>query len=316
MTRPRLALLVAAAAALSGLTLLGSPAQAAPVQAAPVQAPQPAARYVALGSSYAAGGGLGTPDPAGFPGCGRTTMAYPYLVAGALDLDLVNAACGGATIDNITGTPQRLQGWDGSISSVPRQIESVGSDTGLVTITIGGNDVNYVGNLMAEACLGDLVADPASPIGNGLKEYGLCTPRADALVLDQLAQVEDRLIAMVRAVQAKAPRARIVLVDYVTVLPPNGKACAAMPIPQDRQKFLLEVARTLSLATKHAAQQAGVEYVAASKAGAGHDACSADPWVIGYDFSRGFVIMHPNEAGHAAVADAILRQLTGPGRHS
>ena len=151
MTRPRLALLVAAAAALSGLTLLGSPAQAAPVQA-----PQPAARYVALGSSYAAGGGLGTPDPAGFPGCGRTTMAYPYLVAGALDLDLVNAACGGATIDNITGTPQRLQGWDGSISSVPRQIESVGSDTGLVTITIGGNDVNYVGNLEMDMNDGEL----------------------------------------------------------------------------------------------------------------------------------------------------------------
>lgn len=298
----------AVAAALT-VALTSSPAQAASEPALPS-----GAEYVALGSSYAAGGGLGTPDPADVgQRCGRTTMAYPYAVAEALNLQLTNATCGGAAIANIATTPQVIWSWDGSNQVGPLQIDAVTPDTALVTITIGGNDVNYAGNLMAEACLGDLALNPTSTVSNQLKQYGLCAPVPDATVEARLSSVESKLVSMVRTVMEKAPRSRIVLVDYLTVLPENGQPCADVPIPQHRQKFLLEVARKLSLATKHAAQQTGVDFVAASQLSRGHDACSTDPWVTGYDFSRGFVIMHPNEAGHAAVAQAIVRELTRSG---
>ncbi|WP_314505445.1 SGNH/GDSL hydrolase family protein [uncultured Microbacterium sp.] len=291
-----------AVAAMTTTTMIAGPAFAAPALA-------PGDTYVALGSSYAAGGGLGPADPAGLQGCGRTTIAYPYLVAEALDLQLTNAACGGASIDNVAGTPQQIWGWDGTNRLGPLQLDAVHADTDVVTITIGGNDVNYVGNLTAEACLGDLAANPASVISNQLKSYGLCSPRPDSLVRQQLDTLQDSLVRMVQDVRGRAPQARIVLVDYISVLPENGKPCAALPIPQDRQKFLLEVARKVSLATKLAAHETGVELVAASKLSRGHDACSTEPWVIGYDFSQGFVMMHPNATGHAAVADAVVRQL-------
>lgn len=113
--------------------------------------------------------------------------------------------------------------------------------------------------------------------------------------------------------QSKAPGARILLVDYPTVLPQNGEPCLLAPIPQDRQKFLLKVAGELSLATKHAAEEDRVEYVAASKESRHHDACSSDPWTTGYDFSTRSAPMHPTKAGQQAVADAVVKQLTNGG---
>lgn len=308
--RPLRLLTMTAAATAAGAVLIASSAHAA---AAPPL--EPGDTYVALGSSYAAGAGLGAADPTDVGGrCGRSTIAYPFLVADALDLQLSSAACGGATIPNIASTPQLIRNPDGSTYLAPLQLDAVRADTDLVTITIGGNDVNYVGNLISEACMGDLATNPGSVLSNQLKLYGLCTPRPDSLVRDQLAGLQDSLTSMVRAVQERAPQARVVLVDYLTVLPENGKPCAVMPVPQDRQKFLLEVARELSLATKHAAQQIGAEFVAVSKASRGHDVCSADPWMTGYEPSGG--LMHPSAAGHAAVAEAVVRQLTSPGSSS
>ena len=74
------------------------------------------------------------------------------------------------------------------------------------------------------------------------------------------------------------------------------------------------MARELSLATKHAAQQTGAEFVAASKISRNHDACSSEPWVTGYEATLGFehvfTSMHPNVAGHAAVAQAVVDHVT------
>jgi lysophospholipase L1-like esterase len=189
----------------------------------------------------------------------------------------------------------------------------VGPDTDVVTITIGGNDVNFVGSLYAESCLADLAANPSSPTATALKRYGLCTPLPDETTLAALSTMESKLTHMVETVKAKAPKARIVMVDYPAVLPENGKPCSALPIPQERQKFLLQVAAELSNATMHAAQETGADFVAASRISRQHDACASTPWMTGYDFSPGVAAMHPNEAGHAAVAAAVIRQLTTPG---
>lgn len=295
-----------------GACALATALTAVPTQAAPDVGPRPGTKYVALGSSYAAGAGVGPADPNDTGGlCGRTMAAYPALVARSLGLQLTNATCGGATTENVTSVPQKVT--YPVAGTLEPQINAVQTDTELVTITIGGNDVNFVGNLYAEACLGDLAANPASPLANALKEYGLCTPLSDENVKAALAASEDKLTRTVEAVQAKSPKARIILVDYPAVLPENGKPCQALPISQDRQKFLLDVARELSSATKHAAQRTGTEFVAASKVSRHHDACSADPWMTGYDFSPGVAAMHPNRAGHANIATAVMHQLTSPG---
>jgi lysophospholipase L1-like esterase len=307
LTRPIRILAAAAGTVMAGATLIAGPATAAPLPA-----PEPGAPYVALGSSYAAGAGVGPADPTDVGAlCGRTLTAYPNLVAKALNLNITNATCGGATTENITTSPQQIR-----THSISPQIDAVTAETRLVTITIGGNDVNYVGNLIADSCLADLAANPASPTANMVKQYGACTPQPDETVRNTLAQMESKLTTMTKQVQAKAPQARIVIVDYPSVLPQNGEPCSLIPIPRDRQKFLLEVARKLSLSTKHAAQATGADYIAASQNSRHHDACSTDPWMTGYLFAPGSAPMHPNEAGQAAVADAIIKQLTTPGSAS
>ncbi|MGF4041762.1 SGNH/GDSL hydrolase family protein [Paenarthrobacter nitroguajacolicus] len=291
-------LAAAAGAAMVGATLIAGPSNAA----SPIQ---PGASYVALGSSYAAGAGVGPADPTDTGAlCGRTLIAYPNLVAKALDLKITNVTCGGATTDNITTSPQNIRN-----HSINPQMEAVTREARLVTVTIGGNDVNYVGNLIAESCLADLATNPSSPTANMVKQYGACTPQSEQTVRNVLAQMEGKLSTMIKQIQAKAPLARIVLVDYPTVLPQNGQPCSLIPISGDRQKFLLEVARELSLSTKHAAQATGSDYIAASKDSRHHDACSKDPWMTGYMFAPRSAPMHPKETGHAAMAEAIIRQL-------
>jgi hypothetical protein len=46
-----------------------------------------------------------------------------------------------------------VEGW--AVYFLPAQINTVDSDTKLVTLTVGGNDVLYVGSLTAWACAND-----------------------------------------------------------------------------------------------------------------------------------------------------------------
>ena len=68
----------------------------------------PGARYVAMGSSFAAGAGIGPIREGTPPRCGRTTNNYPTLLAARLDLALDDQSCGGAKTAHITGAWNEL----------------------------------------------------------------------------------------------------------------------------------------------------------------------------------------------------------------
>lgn len=92
-------------------------------------------RYVALGSSMAAGPGI-KPKAAGAPmGSGRSAVNYPHLVAARLSYDLVDVTFSGATTASVLSERQR---------GAPPQVEALDGTESLVTITIGGNDAGYV----------------------------------------------------------------------------------------------------------------------------------------------------------------------------
>ena len=99
-------------------------------------------RYVALGSSMAAGPGI-RPRAAGAPwASGRSARNYPHLVAERLDLNLVDVTYSGATTTHVLSDNQR---------GAPPQIAALNGSEALVTVTIGGNDVGYIPLLMAAA---------------------------------------------------------------------------------------------------------------------------------------------------------------------
>ena len=95
-------------------------------------------RYVAMGSSFAAGPGL-TPRAPGSPRrAGRSAGNYAHLVARALGLDLHDVTYSGATTSDILTS---------SAAGQPAQLDAVTPDTRLVTITAGGNDVGFLPRL-------------------------------------------------------------------------------------------------------------------------------------------------------------------------
>lgn len=286
LARVAVTLVLAVAATLS----LSSGARAATIA--------PGSEYVALGSSIAAGPVL---PPLVDSGCLRSGSNYPSLVAEALSLQLVDVTCSGATTANVLSTPQGLAGG----ASNPVQIDAIGPQTRLVTASIGGNDLQYVGRLTADSCANTPVSDVP-----GACDALAATPSTIPTDTDYAA-VEDHLVQVVETARSRAPLATIVLVDYLPILDPNDRGCALTPLTDTQWQTSYRVATGLAAAFRAAADRTGATLVRAS-ALVGHTPCSADPWMSGFqapDPTGGPLPYHATEAGMAAVAAEVVRSL-------
>lgn len=251
----------------------------------------PGSVYVAMGSSYAAGAGIG-PLQSGAPErCNRNTNNYATLLAARLQLRLTDASCSGATTAHV------LANWD----ELPPQIDAVTADTRLVTITIGGNDLNFMGWLFTGSCRMGVSPFP-----------GPC--RAASEPSDAAYQaLERQLLAIAAEVRRRAPDARLVFVQYVRLI--SSQPCEREPLSPGDAAVASRIAARLAEATRNAARKSGALVLASDTASDGHTPCSAKPWANGltadHDRSLG-APWHPNAAGHAAIAQ-MLADMLAPG---
>ena len=241
-------------------------------------------KYVALGSSFAAGPGiseqLGT--------CGRSDHNYSNLVATALNLMLTDVSCNGATIDNIRNTPQR---------DMPPQIDAISPDTALVTVTIGGNDINFTSSTFA--CSGT----PAD-------EH--CTANLDQATIDNnLSQLPDELGAMLDEIKAKAPQAVIVLVTYPRVFPVDATDCVELQLSAEDTAYLADLGQKLEDAFVGATSSRQVAIADSYVRAAGHGPCAppAERWVNGVNVADTGIRYHPTAEGHIEMARLVLETL-------
>lgn len=272
--------------------------------------------YVALGSSYGAGAGI---DPIVDQVCQRSGHNYAHQVADALDLSLVDVTCSGATTADIVDSPQTIFG-----TTVPPQIGAVTAETDLVTISIGGNDLGYVGGMISHSC--GLGLAGGVPIATQLADMacsalpgggGEPTP-AD------FERVTQSLTAVVSAVQQRAPHAKVVLVHYIPVFDSIATTCDRAPLAPADAAASRRTFDGLLASTREAATQTGAATLSVPDAES-HTVCSADPWVSGFgnplatgssgDGPASILgtignSYHPNEAGTNAVA-AQLAQMIG-----
>jgi lysophospholipase L1-like esterase len=260
-------------------------------------------RYVALGSSMAAGPGI-APRVAGAPfRAARSQCNYPHLVAAELGLDLVDVTYSGATTAHVLDQAQ---------FGAPPQTDALDGTESVVTITIGGNDVGYVPALMA-AALPDIVRR-LPLVGNSIRSALDPDARERALEL-----VGASLVSVGEKVRDRAPQARVLFVDYLTLLPPAGQA--APPLTTAEADLGRRVAEQLEKITASAAQSSGCEIVRAADASREHHAWSAAPWTSGAAGPLGTVKslldrrpapFHPNAAGMRAVAGLVVDVLRSP----
>jgi lysophospholipase L1-like esterase len=253
--------------------------------------PAPGDRYVAMGSSFAAGPGTGPRSPGSPRNARRCDANYAHLLADRAGLALTDASWSGET------AAQLLAGGHGR----PPQVEALTRDTRLVTLTCGGNDVGYMAGLM----LGSL---PAT-----LRSLPAVRRRTDALLaatdarFDRLPGTFDRLLAEVRR---RAPEATVVLVDYLTLLPPE-EGPSARPLPPEIADWGRRTAQRLAAETAAAASRAGCLLVTASAVSRDHHAWSEEPWSHRLRLGRRAIPYHPNADGMRAVAD-LLQQALAP----
>jgi lysophospholipase L1-like esterase len=240
-----------------------------------------------MGSSYAAGAGIGPLVASSPKRCGQTTNSYPRLLAESLGLRLVNVSCGGATTEHILGQ------W----SELPPQIEAVTPATTLVTITVGGNDIDYVRNLMIATC--GRVPGMTPPAGRP------CPP-VEWPTEATYSSLEQRLRQIAQQIRQRAPGARIVIVDYLRILPDRG-GCAAIPLDERDVSAARESFRRLLEVTRIAATAERVMLISAGEMSQAHDACSKEPWSAGYPGQP--APWHPTAAGHAAIAGKLAEKL-------
>jgi lysophospholipase L1-like esterase len=269
----------------AGLAAL--PAAAVPVQIAPGE------KYVAMGSSFAAGPGMGRQAEGSPLGCGRSQNNYAHLIAQRHKLNLVDVSCSGATTLDVLYRREYNQA---------PQIEAVDPATRLVTITIGGNDVSYMANVIASSCLTRGGTPPR------------CRPTAEPEVDRVFTELEARMTAVVDATRGRAPNATIVLVDYFTIVPESGGCPTLMPLNEGQIRAAATVAQRLLEITARVAEQRHVRLVKLSTASAAHNVCSRDPWIQGFEPRNDWPDFrtppyHPNVEGMIGAADTIDRAL-------
>lgn len=248
--------------------------------------------YVALGSSYAAGAGLGRLQPGSPLLCARSINGYPQQLARMRGLAIVDMSCGGAVTENVLHGGQYFQG---------AQLRVISRTTRLVTITVGGNDVGYVGDLSM------LAARNTTTLFGRLVHLFWKGPKAPAE--RHYGALHDALVQTLQLIHARAPDARVVVATYPTVLPPTG-TCARLGFSEADAQTMRQVSDELAAVTRSAAAEGGATLVDMHVLGAQHDACSSVPWTAGWANAT-LAPFHPTILGATATAAAISAAL-GP----
>jgi lysophospholipase L1-like esterase len=292
--RPAFLTATLTAAVLAFGTLAGSAQAAAPDR-------DRFASYVAMGDSYSATGLAPLdPGPAGSE-CGRSDATYSHLVAKELKVrSFHDVACSGADTADFFGAQH---------ADTPRQLDGLRPSTRLVTMTIGGNDQNVFGGLIT-ACA---IASTAERNLTGSISGDPCRREFGSDFRDKIQDFTlPNLVRALKAVHKRAPKATVAILGYPQILPAQGAAScySSIPVSLGDVPYLNRTQRTLNRAVERAARRTGSVYVDTSRISAGHDACQpvGTRWIeplIGAQSTP----MHPNVAGHQAMAAKLLKRL-------
>lgn len=265
-------------------------------EAAPAFAP---VRYVALGDSYASGPLI--PLQTGMPpGCARSDHNYPALAARKMNIsNFVDVSCGGATTDHLAGSQQVTGGVNGP------QLDALDESTGLVTMTMGGNDIGF-GQIVVECA----TRSPLKPLGAACREF--FTSGGTDQLADRIAATAPKIAAAVQAIHERAPHARVALVGYPAILPDTGPGCFPLvPFSPGDVAYLREVEKQLNAMIAAEAEANDATFVDTYEPTIGHDVCKlpGTKWVEGLIPTAPAAPVHPNALGMEAMAVEVASVL-------
>jgi hypothetical protein len=267
---------------------------AALVLAAPASQAASPLRYVALGDSYSAASGVLPPDLSAPLQCLRSTRNYPHVIARATGARLTDVTCGAAETSHF---------FESQYPGVAPQLEAVKKDTQLVTMTIGGNDSGvFINAILSCGTAGLLSLGQGSP----------CKDRYGSSFEDTIRTTTyPSLVRSLKAVRAKAPKARVAILGYPWIMPASGGCFDRMPVASGDVPYVRGIEATLNDAVRRAAAATGATYVDLNAVSEGHDACQpiGVRWVEPVLQGTNPVIVHPNALGESEMAAEAISVL-------
>ena len=242
--------------------------------------PATAVRYVALGDSEASAPGVPVEvDPL----CRRSDHDYPSLVAARLHpASFSDVTCSGATTADLAR----------------RQFPALRPATTLVTLTVGANDIGFGDAIARCTALGVL-----HPSGAPCRTYY-------GTVLDRrIARTAPKVADALRTVHRLAPRARVLVVGYLDLVPDDHRGCRPRELFADGDLGWLDrTENALNTMLARTARGGGAVFVDDHPASATHDVCrpTGTRWTEAILPTRPAAPFHPNAAGEAAMARQVL----------
>jgi lysophospholipase L1-like esterase len=176
------------------------------------------------------------------------------------------------------------------------QIDAIGPATRLVTLTAGGNDIGYVGDLTAMAYQrkGGFSGFLVGQFWSGAK------PVADR----NFAKLRTDMALTLNEIHRRAPKSQIIVITYPMILPEKG-SCAQLGIDEPQAVLMRSVALQLAEVTRSVAKEAEATIIDMATHSKGHDVCAKQPWVNGSTPAQG-TPFHPTLVGAKAIAAQIL----------
>ena len=259
---------------------------------APKGKPLPAVNVVVMGDSTAAGAGL--PPAAGAPAtdraCGRSADAYPADLAAANGWNVLNLACGGATIRAGLLGPQTHGG-----RHLPPQFDVAeqARHATTVIVSVGADDLNWA--VMLHYCA-------AAP---------RCDDRATtAYFQQQLASFSKDYLTLLSQIADLPSRPQVIINQYYDPFGPQPGCMRRNGLTTEKLATL--TSRLASLNTVLATGAAEFGFSSPQPQFTGHQLCSPQPYVQGPGSAAPF---HPTAQGQLAIAlaDQAALQAPGPG---
>jgi lysophospholipase L1-like esterase len=233
------------------------------------------------------------------PGCLRSPNAYAALVATALKSTFIDAACSGAGVKEMTLSQQTYLGTN------PPQLSALAPDVALVLLTLGGDDIGFLNVLHTCMSLSITHFGRGSPCQSHYTTGG-----KDQLAAKVTAETA-KMAAVLAAIHARAPQARIVVVGYPDLFPQSGGCWPKVPITSGDVAYLRGIGTQLNAMLAGTAAAAGATFVDTYTPTIGHDICQsgAAKYVEGLVPTSLAGPFHPNARGQAAMAAQVLAAL-------
>ncbi|KAH6656563.1 SGNH hydrolase-type esterase domain-containing protein [Truncatella angustata] len=255
---------------------------------------------VNIGSSFAAGPGI---PPQVEPIAARSGENYANIVAQKLNAKLTDLSVSGATLLNLLEEPQVKLG-----KTFAPQVSDIPIDADVVLVLGGGNDMGYIGGLFGDS----FKAYAAIRIIWGIYNWASGSTEQDATTLS-VDDLVGRYGKVLDAAHNMAPKAQVIVVEYLSLLGPALRPGIDVPFDRSRVERHEAKAAQVQDATARAIQgrEQWCARVAVADTSKGHGLGSKEPWVNGFGVKELYTMCgyHPNAEGMKAVAEMVLRKL-------